>query len=283
MMRKLLVGAVTATFLGMAGSAAADGIYEGEGSVKDTMPVAPVAIWSGLYIGGTVGFGTGDTSDRLDIKAEGPFDFGDFGPGDDVEAFEAFLSNDYDMDGAVYGGFLGYNWQRGNAVFGVEAGLNGTDFDGHTKCWDGADCHRKLTYYATVTGRLGYAVNDLMFYGFGGVAWGDVETKARFPGGRTPEAPDGGEISWSFNHDKTQVGWTAGVGLEFALTERFVAGIEYAHVDLGEESYRAVLITDSSDNTAEFTNQVDVSFDLIKIRASYKLWDRSRQPLEPFK
>jgi outer membrane immunogenic protein len=210
--------------------------------------------------------------------------------GKGLDALAAFFSNDYDMDGAVYGGFIGYNWQKGNAVFGIEAGLNGTDFDGHTKCAIFADCSRELDYYGTVTGRLGYAVNNFMFYGFGGIAWGDVKTRVGWLDGSADEAWDVAEedeFSSTFNNEKTHVGWTAGVGLEFAFTERFIAGVEYAHIDLGEESYRALRYNDiepeSSVGTIEVRNKVDVSFDVIKVRASYKLWHRSREPLETFK
>ena len=300
-MRKLVVGTATAAFLGTAGSAAAGGMYEGEGSMKDPAPVAPIAIWSGLYIGGTVGFGTGDTSDKFDIETTDAgeqiavqsvldtwgLDASDGGLG----AIEAFFSNNYDMDGAVYGGFLGYNWQRGNAVFGIEAGLNGTDFDGDTKCALVADCHRELDYYATVTGRLGYAVNNLMFYGFGGVAWGDVKTRVGYLGAAADDSWEIGsdaEFSSTFNEDQSHVGWTAGVGLEFAFTERFFAGVEYAHVDLGDETHRALSYVDTTGadgpiGTIEARNKVDVSFDVIKVRASYKLWHRDREPLESYK
>jgi len=291
MMRKLMVGAATAAFLGTAGSAAAGGMYEGEGSMKDPAPVAPIAIWSGLYIGGTVGFGTGDTSDRLDIETD-EFDL-DLGIVELDESFvgplEAFLGNDYDMDGAVYGGFIGYNWQMNNAVFGIEAGLNGTGFDGYTNCAIIADCERELDYYGTVTGRLGYAVNNLMFYGFGGVAWGDVESKASLFGESVDDLVSDlteGEYSSSLNQSKTHVGWTAGVGIEFAFTERFIAGVEYAHVDLGEENY-SLFSADIPDGdgfvSVDVDNKVDVSFDVIKVRASYKLWDRTREPLETYK
>jgi len=301
MMRKLVVGAATAAFLGTAGSAAAGGMYEGEGSMKDPAPVAPIAIWSGLYIGGTVGFGTGDTSDKFDSETTGEGEaiavqsvlntWGRDYSSDGIEAIEAFFSSDYDMDGAVYGGFLGYNWQSGNAVFGIEAGLNGTDFDGHMKCADDADCKRELDWYGTVTGRLGYAVNNLMFYGFGGVAWGDVKTRvSRFgdPADESWEIGSDADFSSTFNEDQTHVGWTAGVGLEFAFTDRFIAGVEYAHVDLGQESYRALRYVDTTENespvgTIDLKNEVDVSFDVIKVRASYKLWHRSREPLETFK
>jgi outer membrane immunogenic protein len=297
MMRKLVVGAAMAAFLGTAGSAAAGGLYEGEGSMKDTRPVAPVAIWSGLYIGGTVGFGTGDTSDRLDIDTdEFDLDLGFFTLDESInEPLEALLGNDYDMDGAVYGGFIGYNWQMNNAVFGIEAGLNGTDFDGHTDCGliGLSDCKRELDYYATVTGRVGYAVNNLMFYGFGGVAWGDVKSRVTVGGvqlddiisslNSTPGGPSPGvDVSSSLNNEETHVGWTAGAGLEFAFTERFVAGVEYAHVDLGEERHR--IVSGSVDDVAiNIDNEVDVSFDVVKVRASYKLWHGSRESLETFK
>jgi outer membrane immunogenic protein len=299
MMRKLVVGAATAAFLGTAGSAAAGGMYEGEGSMKDPAPVAPIAIWSGLYIGGTVGFGTGDTSDKFDLETTGAgrdladeLVFDEWGrdfSGEGVEAIEAFFGNDYDMDGAIYAGFLGYNWQSGNAVLGIEAGLNGTDFDGHTNCVIDADCHRELDYYGTVTGRLVYAVNNMMFYGFGGVAWGDVKTRVNREGRPADETWDittDADFTSSFNEDQTHVGWTAGVGIEFAFTERFIAGVEYAHVDLGQESYQALSYVDTTEPdaaTIDFQNKVDVSFDVIKVRASYKLWHGSHEPLETFK
>lgn len=296
MMRKLIVGAATAAFVGMAGPAIAGGLYEGEGSMKDTRMVAPIAIWSGLYIGGTVGFGTGDTSDRLDIETD-EFDL-DLGIGPILDEsiadpLEAFLGNDYDMDGAIYGGFIGYNWQMNNAVFGIEAGLNGTDFDGHTNCAIIADCKRELDYYATVTGRLGYAVNNLMFYGFGGVAWGDVKSEVTVAGASVDDLVSdftGGEYSSSLDESQTHVGWTAGVGIEFAFSERFVAGVEYAHIDLGEESYTTFSDVipgfhdgDPVEVAVNVDNKVDVSFDVIKVRASYKIWDRAHAPLESFK
>jgi outer membrane immunogenic protein len=273
-MRKTLVCAAAAAYLGMAGSAVAGGMYEGEGSMKDApAPMPPVHIWAGLYVGGTVGFGTGDTSGKLDIDVQG--DNGQLDPL--LNALEDFLATDYDMDGAVYSGFLGYNWQRGNIVYGLEAGLNGTDFDGHTDCvFTLADCNRELDYYGRVIGRLGYAVNNLHFYGFGGVAWGDVQTDISAFGFDVDDL-----FGTSFNEEQTHVGWTAGAGLEFAFTENFFAGVEYAHVDLGEESYDVFSATGRRFGL-DVDNNVDVSFDVIKLRAAYKFGKR-HEPLESFK
>jgi len=262
-MRKLAFCAATAACLGMAAPAMADGMYEG--SMKDA-PVEPFVhapIWAGLYVGGTVGFGTGDTSGKLDIDVDHPII-----PGA-ADAVEDLLATDYDVDGAVYGAFVGYNWQRGNIVYGIEAGLNGTDFDGHTDCgFVGlTDCNRELSYYGTVVGRLGYAVNNFLFYGFGGLAWGEVETDVSIAGSDL----DG------LSEDTSHIGWTAGVGLETALTPNFIVGIEYARVDLGEEDYSVV-----SGSGIDIDNEVDMDFDVIKFRAAYK-FGAHHDPIESFK
>jgi len=298
-MRKTLVCAAAAACVGMAAPAVAGGMYEG--SMKDSPALMPAAIWSGLYVGGTVGFGTGDTSGKLDIDVErrgkdskgdyGEIDrnyeqtetvyidtlesYGNEGNGDDlISAIENLLAEEYDVDGAVYGAFIGYNWQRGNLVYGIEAGLNGTDFDGNTDCgFIGlADCERELSYYGTVVGRLGYAVNNYLFYGFGGVAWGEVETEVSIAGF---------DID-ALSNDETHVGWTAGVGLEIAMTPRFIVGIEYAHVDLGEEDYN-VYSGDGYGYNIDITNEVDMEFDVIKFRAAYKLGEYGHEPLESLK
>jgi outer membrane immunogenic protein len=302
-MRKTLVCAAAAAYLGMAGSAVAGGMYEGEGSMKDApAPLPPVHIWAGLYVGGTVGFGTGDTSGKLDINVERRRYENDNGHtpslsevyvGENghmmemvkrpnggggnadglIGAIEDLLATEYDVDGAVYGAFVGYNWQRGNIVYGLEAGLNGTDFDGHTDCGfiKLSDCNRELSYYGTVVGRLGYAVNNFLFYGFGGVAWGEVETDVSIAGFDLD----------ALSRDTTHVGWTAGVGLETALTHNFIVGIEYAHVDLGEEDY-SIYSGDVKGYGIDIDNKVDMDFDVIKFRAAYKFGDR-HEPLESFK
>jgi len=293
-MRKLLVcGAATAVYLCVGGPLAAADMFDD--SLKDMAPAAPIPIWSGLYIGGTLGLGAGDTSDRVRINAEDDAAIAEvigtadstFAPTtfDNINAIESFLSTDYDMQGAVYGAFLGYNWQNGNAVFGIEAGLNGTNIDGSTDCAIIADCSRELDYYGRVIGRLGYARNNLLFYGFGGVAWGDVSTDISVLGTSVDDSwvvDEDADFSSSFNQENTHVGWTAGIGLEVAFTDRFFAGIEYAHVDLGEESYRA-LSYNLDDVSIDVRNKVDVEFDVIKLRASYKLWSRQREPMESFK
>ena len=257
-MRKVLIAA----FAAVAGMSTAAYAADLGGSMKDAPEAyeAP-AIWSGFYVGGSVGFGVGKTTGQLkfdqpeivltktNLSEEDGFDF------------SKLFSSDYDVSGAIYGVHAGYNFQRGNLVYGIEAGFNGTNMDGSDTCVFVFKCERELDWYATGVGRLGYAVGNTMFYGFGGVAWGKVKTDVSL-------------LGESFiKGDTTHVGWTAGAGIEHAFNDRFTARVEYSHVDLGEEDFS---ITDY------VKDKVDLSFDAIKIGASYKLFDRAHE-LEPLK
>lgn len=248
------------------------------GSVKDTPAAydAPATIWGGLYVGGSVGFGVGDTSGSLKFgehdKEEPMVEVLSLDEGERSAGFGDFISSlfssDYDVNGAIYGAHLGYNFQRGNLVYGVELGLNGTDIDGSDRCFSSlfviATCERELAWYATAVARMGYASGNTLFYGFGGVAWGEVKTDIAI------DTIFGGvELSG----EETHVGWTAGLGIEHALSDRFSVRVEYSHVDLGEE-----------DHSLDYglTSEVDLNFDAIKIGASYKL-SGGYEAVEPLK
>jgi outer membrane immunogenic protein len=252
MFKKII--AVLAASVGVCGAANAADLG---GSLKDD--AAPMAayspLWAGLYVGGTVGFGTGDTSGKLSFdkpdypdyptvaaqKMDGGFDL------------SSLFSSDYDVNGAIYGAHIGYNFQRGPIVFGVEAAYNGTDMDGSEGIFGLVRSERELDWYATLVGRLGYASGKALFYGFGGVAWGTVETTLSSP-----------LFGLSASGETDHVGWTAGVGIEYALDERFSVRVEYSHVDLGDETFSLGGIKD----------EVDLDFDAIKIGASYRFGGR---------
>lgn len=293
-MRTLMVGAAVAAYLGTAGMAAADGMYEGSMKDAPVEPIAPVHIWAGLYVGGSLGFGVGDTSGELEMgdrkKGCGGYECGHSSdiyimeqtkrPRGRDGGLEGLLSSDFDIDGAIYGAHIGYNWQDGAKVFGIEAGINGTGIDGSALCgpFAIATCERELNYYATLVGRLGYAVNALHFYAFGGLAYGEVDTAVSFLG-----------VEPLFNGSTDHFGYTGGVGIEMAITPRFIVGVEYAHVDLGEEDFNVdfggvgVMSRCEKDRCGpSIRDEVDLDFDVIKIRASMKLGEY-HEPLEPLK
>ena len=252
-MRRTIIAAFAAVASMSTTAYAAD--LGGGGSLKDAPAAydAPAAIWAGLYVGGSAGFGVGDTSgklmfDRYDTpvlsKATSRMD------GEEIDILD-FLSSDYDVNGAIYGVHVGYNFQRGNLVYGVELGLNGTDIDGSDSCVVIFKCERALDWYATAVARLGYASGKTLFYGFGGVAWGEVQTDISLLG-----------VLPIASGEETHLGWVAGLGIEHALSDRFSVRVEYSHVDLGEEDHSL---------GEGLSSEVDLSFDAIKIGASYKL------------
>jgi outer membrane immunogenic protein len=122
------------------------------------------------------------------------------------------------VSGAVIGGTAGVNWQMGHAVLGLEGDVDWSNLKGTaTSAFCPAGCTTNNDWLATVRGRAGYAFDRFLPYVTGGVAVGDI--KASTPGfaGAT----------------QTNAGWTAGGGVELALTNNWTAKAEYLHVDLG--------------------------------------------------
>ena len=216
-------GLAMAGAIGLSTATNAADVYSRGGSLKDEPVAAFLPTWAGLYVGGSVGYGWADAEVAIDQDP----------------------TADTEPDGAIYGAHIGYNFQRGHVVFGIEAALNGTNME--DSVLDGSRVvGNELDWYATGVARLGLAYNKALFYGFGGVAWGDVKTTIPF-----------------YTDEETHVGWTAGVGVEYALTDSFSLRVEYSHVDLGSEN---TFVEDGCESGCD----TDVSFDTVKIGASYR-------------
>ena len=138
-------------------------------------PVAAPFSWTGFYIGGHAGYGWGrkewsDFHDPLNPT------FNRAGP--DAE---------YDVDGVLAGGQIGFNWQSGWTVFGIEADASWADIEGSgTTFYDPPlpggspfrgclamtdPCTSKIEALGTITARLGVAVDRTLFFAKGGAAW----------------------------------------------------------------------------------------------------------------
>jgi outer membrane immunogenic protein len=171
------------------------------------------ANWNGFYIGGNVG--TGTSRNHATVT--------------DINAGTSVLFN-LAPDGLIGGGEIGYNWQAGNIVYGLE-----TDFQGSTMednktcigCVPGAslDFNSKMQWLGTVRGRLGYAVGPSLFYATGGFAYGSVKTALN-----------------TLSFSDTRTGWTVGGGIETPFTllglfgPNWTSTTEYLYVDLGRSS-----------------------------------------------
>jgi outer membrane immunogenic protein len=244
--------AVLALFMGASAPAQAGG------SIKDSY-VAPAFSWTGFYVGGHAGLGTGDTSGRPETISTNP----------PLPAFAAvipgpianFFATDYDMSGAVYGAHIGYNYQMGATVLGLEASYSGSSISGNSASAIFLNSDRELDWLATVTARIGYAMGRSLVYAKGGVAWGELSTGVSLGG---IKIFDGGE---------THVGWTAGAGFEHAITNNVTFRIEYAHIDLGSETHtlgNTGNLLGAPPGIVNIGDKVDAKFDTITIGISYK-------------
>jgi outer membrane immunogenic protein len=164
-------------------------------------PPVPVYSWTGFYIG-INGGGAFGNSNWLDSVLGN--------------------SGNFNVSGALVGGQVGANYQIGQFVLGVEGDGDWQNLDGTTTGGScaGVGCETKSDWLATVRGRAGYAWDRVLFYGTGGAAFANVKAGA-------------GALPFS---NSTQVGWTAGAGVEYAFAPNWSAKVEYLFVDLQNAS-----------------------------------------------
>lgn len=119
--------------------------------------------------------------------------------------------------GAVAGLTAGYNLQTGQWLWGIEGDADWSGIKGSVTC--GVDtCETKNSWLATLRGRVGYAGwSGWLPYITAGGAGGDIKATESFFGSAT----------------KTQIGWTAGAGLEYSVWSSVSIKAEYLYVDLG--------------------------------------------------
>ena len=137
------------------------------------------------------------------------------------------------------GGQFGYNYQfpSSNFVLGIEADFQGStlqgtydNFQAGGASWqDGS----KVDWWGTVRGRAGYAFGNFLPYATGGLAYGHVGTSGSCSAAAWPFSCDQSQGSVSGTH----IGWTAGAGVEYAITHNLTFKAEYLYTDLGTVNF----------------------------------------------
>jgi outer membrane immunogenic protein len=150
------------------------------------------------------------------------------------------LSGGFDTSGGVVGGTIGYNWQLGNWVLGFEGDVDWSNVSGTTSAAGCPGCSVQNNWLSTARGRVGYSFGQWLPYITGGLAAGDVQASVPGFSGQT----------------NTQVGWAAGAGVEYAITNNWSAKLEYLHVDLGRFDCNVSCGAVSTDNVSFRDNLV---------------------------
>jgi len=230
-MNKIILATVLAG-LGSTAALAAD--LGARTYTKAPAMMATVSNWSGFYIGGNVGYGW--DSGGTDILPSAT----DFGLTAATVAGEP--------KGVIGGGQIGYNWQWGAVVAGVETDIQGSGVKGTSRTAltnslgpTSASSISDLSWFGTLRGRFGVAVTpDLLLYGTGGLAYGQIKGSANV---QIVDAPFNDR--WPASFSKTATGWTAGAGAEWMFARNWSAKAEYLHIDLGNTSATGVDVVDS--------------------------------------
>lgn len=129
----------------------------------------------------------------------------------------------YDLTGGSVGARIGANFQYGSIVVGAEADLEAARFSGGFVDGTIGAGHDKIDLQGSLRGRLGFAWDRLLVYGTAGLAFAQVETRYTFLATSTDE----------FFKD-TRYGWTAGAGVDYALTDKLILGVDYRYTDFGK-------------------------------------------------
>jgi outer membrane immunogenic protein len=136
--------------------------------------------------------------------------------------------------GALFGGTVGYNWQSGAIVYGLEGDFDWSGVKGSVDCVPGLfRCEAQNRWLATFRGRVGYAFDRWLPYITGGGAYGSVKATAT-------DLITGIDLA---SESKSKLGWTFGAGLEYAFMGNWTAKIEYLYVDLGSFTTSTPLVT----------------------------------------
>jgi len=215
-------------------------------------PLAAVWSWSGLYVGIDGGYGFGND----------PFSQTVVQPGGTLASFEKSVVA---PKGGFFGGQMGYNWQVGSIVLGVEGDAQwsgqrdkacGLVCEAAVNAVESTTVEQKLKWFATARGRLGWANEGYLLYVTGGGAWAGIdETDTFIDQGRTFVA----------GSSRTKSGWAVGAGIETRLWGNWTAKLEYLHIDLG--SVTSVLPVSS---TASIVTDSRIRDDIVRAGINYK-------------
>jgi len=184
-MSRIAFGAVALIAAGWTMSAQAADLNYGRAPYTVNQPLNAYS-WAGPYLGANLGYNWGSVD-----------------------------NNPTNPSGFAGGVQAGYNWQSGPLVFGVEGDLEANGADDTFAPWKFSN-----PWFGTARGRVGYAFNNVLLYGTGGLAFGELR----------------GE-TFGLSETHTSAGWTAGVGAEFGFAQNWTAKIEYLYVDLSDSRF----------------------------------------------
>ena len=199
-------------------------------------PPPPVFAWDGFYLGGQIGGGWA----RDNVSSSSPVTLPIIGDGSVSDS------------GIIGGAHAGYNWQFGHLVYGLEGDFEGTNLSKSSNCLvqsmvtgvsvtpggcgeianlaSGDSFRTAVPWQGSARARFGYAFDNVLLYGTGGLAIAGVETRYTELVSLLPVIATRAEPTFN----RTAVGFTLGGGVEYAINANWSVRAEYRFSDFGK-------------------------------------------------
>lgn len=218
MYRKLLLASAAAVALSGTAALAAD--LPSRAPPPAYIPPPPIFSWTGIYVGGQVGYGWGTGNFNRNLIIPG-------GP-----ALSGTLGQN--PNGVIGGAHVGYQYQINQWVLGIEGSVDGTSLSADSAAAFPntpvgpviLTASSNADIQGSIRGKLGIAWDRVLIYATGGVAFGGFNSDINIS---APNVP----FFATANRSTTKVGWTVGGGLQYAVTNNWWVFAEYRFTDFG--------------------------------------------------
>jgi len=215
-MKRLIVAAIGMLAIGLTSANAADVYARPRPSAPPPAPVyaPPPFSWTGFYLGGNIG--------------------GAWAHRDVTDSFFGLNFNNGNNNGVfIGGGQVGYNWQFGYGVLGIEADFDGVANSNNTGTvftgFGPVQVTSNNRWITTVAARFGVTNGNWLFYGKAGGGWIGNEdfTVTNLRTGS----------SFNISNDSSNGGWLVGAGIEWAFAANWSAKVEYNYLGLEDRTF----------------------------------------------
>jgi len=207
----------------------------------------PPFSWTGFYVGGNIG---GAWANR-----------------DVTDTFLGVNLNSGNNGVFIGGGQVGYNWQVGYAVFGIEAEFDGVANNDNTRtvivpAVGPIQVTANNRWITTVAARFGVTNGPWLFYGKAGGGWVGTDDFT------VTNPATGSFISTSItaSNDHTNSGWLVGAGVEWAFAPNWSAKLEYDYLGLDDRTF-TIPVGALAGDTFTLSNR---SVQMLKVGVNYR-------------
>lgn len=242
-MNKLLLVAVGVMTAGLSVPASAADLAARPYTKAPMAPVAAIYDWSGFYVGLNGGGGSAHNCWDLLVPAG------------------SIAQGCHDSTGGTVGGQVGYRWQTGGWVFGVEGQGNWADFSGSNPTpiggnpFGGLTDRTRIDAFGLLTGQVGYSWNNVLGYVKGGAA----VVSDKYDAFVAPGVPFA-------SANETRWGATVGAGLEMGFAQNWSVGVEYNHIFLEDHNIGLITPAGALAGTVRIGQDVDMGL----VRVNYR-------------